>query len=100
MEASALTQPLTLRRHSGIVTAEQPAVIVGSFNRNVVTLRRVAMLTRYRKLVPHRFRITADLAGIGQASDRAQCKLLAPARIITGGRGFWTRVGSRIASST
>ena len=30
--------------------------------------------------MPHRFRITADVAGIGQASDRAQCKLLAAAR--------------------
>src|ERR1700730_11432636 len=79
-QRSALSQPLTLRRHSGLVAAEQPAVIVGRFNRSVVTLRGVAMLTKYRKLVPHRFRITADVAGIGQSSDRAQCKLLAAAR--------------------
>src|SRR5580704_14506999 len=48
-QRSALSQPLTLRRHSGLVAAEQ------------VTLRGVAMLTKYRKLVPHRFRITADV---------------------------------------
>src|SRR6266404_2780680 len=47
-QRSALSQPLTLRRHSGLVAAEQPAVIVGRFNRSVVTLRGVAMLTKYR----------------------------------------------------
>src|SRR4051795_13692940 len=35
-QRSALSQPLTLRRHSGLVAAEQPAVIVGRFNRSVV----------------------------------------------------------------
>ena len=68
-QRSALSQPLTLRRHSGLVAAEQPAVIVGRFDRGAVTLRGVAMPTKHRELVPHRFRITTDVAGIGQASD-------------------------------
>ena len=54
----ALSQPLTLRRHSDLVATEQPAVIVGRFNRSVITLRGVAMLAKHRKLVPHRTRIT------------------------------------------
>jgi hypothetical protein len=37
------------------------------------------MAMKHRKLMPHNCRITAEVAGIGQASDRAQCKLLAPA---------------------
>src|SRR5205814_7596261 len=31
------------------------------------------------RLWPHRFRVTADVAGVGEASDRAQRGLLAPA---------------------
>src|ERR1700755_2703486 len=42
-QRSALSQPLTLRRHIWLVAAEQPAVIVGDFNGMAVTLRGVAM---------------------------------------------------------
>src|SRR5580704_16783842 len=100
-QRSALSQPLTLRRHSGLVAAEQPAVIVGRFNRNVVTPCGVAMLTKYRKLVPHRFRITADV--VQASARRATARNVScspPPAIITGGRGFWTGFGSRIAPST
>jgi hypothetical protein len=34
---------------------------------------------KHRELVPHRVNVAADIAGIGQAGDRAQCELLAAA---------------------
>src|SRR5207248_2433664 len=40
----------------------------------------IAMPSEHRQLVPHRFRITAEVAGIGQAGHRAQGELLAAAR--------------------
>src|SRR5215469_16785133 len=76
-QRSASCQPLALSRYSSIVPAEQPAVIVRRFNLGVVTLRGITMAAEHRKLVPHHFRITDDVAGIGQASDRTKRKLFA-----------------------
>jgi hypothetical protein len=66
-----IDEPLTPRRHRGLVASEQPTIVVGLFNRVVFTLRRVAMAAKYRKLVLYRFRIAADVAGIGQVRDSA-----------------------------
>ena len=64
-------QPLTLRPHGSIASGEQSTVVVRLFNRIVITLCGIAMAAKHRKLVPHRVGIAADIAGIGQASDRA-----------------------------
>ena len=57
------------------------------------------MAAQHRELVPHRFNVAGDITGIGQAGDRSvSCS--APPAIMTGGRGYCTGFGSRIASST
>src|ERR1700738_2856981 len=41
-QRSALSQPLTLRRHSGLVAAEQPAVLVVRFSVHIARISRTA----------------------------------------------------------
>jgi hypothetical protein len=37
------------------------------------------MTAKHFELAPHHFRVAADVAGVGQAGDRAQSELLAAA---------------------
>jgi hypothetical protein len=59
------------------------------------------MSAQHRQLMPYLRDVAVDdVAGVGQMGDRAQSHLFAAPAIITGGRGFCTGFGSRIASST
>jgi hypothetical protein len=59
------------------------------------------MSAQHRQLVPYLRDVAVDdIAGVGQSGDRRRVICSPPPAIITGGRGFWTGFGSRIASST
>jgi hypothetical protein len=74
-------------------------MIVGLFNGGVVALRCVTMTAKYSELAPYDFRITADVAGVGQAGDRTQGKLLAATGDHHRRARLLDRFGSRMASS-
>src|SRR5208282_2327012 len=52
-QGPAASQPLTLRRHRGLVAGEQQAVVVRLFNGILIALRCIALTAKHRELVPH-----------------------------------------------
>src|SRR5580704_13256372 len=91
--------PLALRRHRGRVAGKEPALDMGLFDRVIVATHRVAMAAQHGQLVSCLRDVATDqIAGVGQASDRAQRHLFATAgdhhrrtRLL-----YWLRLEDRV----
>src|SRR5262249_988959 len=100
-QRSAGGEVRTLPRYRGRIVGKRPALDMGFFDRVVVPIYRVAIPRSTASL--RRASATSPRTKLHASARRATARSVIcspPPAIITGGRGFWTGFGSRIASST
>src|SRR5579885_1288313 len=72
-------QALALCRDAGRIAGQQPAGVVGLFDRAEIAPGRIAVAAEHVELVLHGFDVAADIAEIAEPRHRAQGQLLAAA---------------------